>query len=205
MGSTFIHPHSTDANRLLRQAGSSRAAVAALMGVTPQALTNYMSGRRRPPADLPDALEASVGPDLATQIVATIPDTGTQGGQAILRLLDAGLMLAALAEELGVACSTVRLYLDGVRPVPAAMPAALTRLSSLEVAGRILAAVPGFRGRSWRVTWVLDADIRDYFTSLDRSWLVRFLEHRIAGRRVLCLIQKWLSAGVIRERGLDRQ
>jgi RNA-directed DNA polymerase len=55
------------------------------------------------------------------------------------------------------------------------------------------------------VNWVLDADIRDYFTSLDRSWLVRFLEHRIAGRRVLCLIQKWLSAGVIRERGLDRQ
>jgi group II intron reverse transcriptase/maturase len=48
-----------------------------------------------------------------------------------------------------------------------------------------------------RVNYVLDADIRDYFTSLDWSWLVKFLEHRIADRRVLRLIQKWLSAGVI--------
>ncbi len=48
-----------------------------------------------------------------------------------------------------------------------------------------------------KVSWVLDADIRDYFTSLDWSWLERFLEHRIADRRVLRLIQKWLRAGVI--------
>src|SRR5262249_17301207 len=50
-----------------------------------------------------------------------------------------------------------------------------------------------------KVTWVLDADIRDFFTSLDHSWLVRFLEHRIGDKRVLRLIQKWLSAGVIEE------
>jgi group II intron reverse transcriptase/maturase len=48
-----------------------------------------------------------------------------------------------------------------------------------------------------RVGWVLDADICDYFSSLDHSWLGKFLEHRIADRRVLRLIQKWLSAGVI--------
>ncbi len=48
-----------------------------------------------------------------------------------------------------------------------------------------------------RVNWVLDADIRDYFTNLDQSWLVKFLEHRIADKRILRLIQKWLSAGVI--------
>jgi RNA-directed DNA polymerase len=48
-----------------------------------------------------------------------------------------------------------------------------------------------------KVSWVLDADIRDYFTSLDQSWLLKFLEHRIADRRVLRLIQKWLAAGVI--------
>ena len=50
-----------------------------------------------------------------------------------------------------------------------------------------------------KVNWVLDADIRDYFTSLDQSWLVKFLEHRIADKRVIRLIQKWLRAGVIED------
>jgi RNA-directed DNA polymerase len=44
-----------------------------------------------------------------------------------------------------------------------------------------------------KVNYVLDADIRDFFTGLGQSWLERFLEHRIADRRVLRLIQKWLS------------
>ncbi len=48
-----------------------------------------------------------------------------------------------------------------------------------------------------KVNWVLDADIRDFFTSLDHDWLVKFLEHRIADKRILRLIQKWLNAGVI--------
>src|SRR6266568_539271 len=50
-----------------------------------------------------------------------------------------------------------------------------------------------------KVNWVLDADIRDFFTSLDQSWLVKFLEHRIADKRVLRLIQRWLRAGVVEE------
>jgi group II intron reverse transcriptase/maturase len=50
-----------------------------------------------------------------------------------------------------------------------------------------------------RVNWVLDADIRDFFTSLDRVWLKRFLEHRIADRRVLRLIDKWLAVGVVED------
>jgi len=48
-----------------------------------------------------------------------------------------------------------------------------------------------------KVNWVLDADIRDFFTSLDLGWLEKFLGHRIADKRVLRLIRKWLSAGVI--------
>src|SRR6266496_5696626 len=52
-----------------------------------------------------------------------------------------------------------------------------------------------------KVNWVLDADIRDYFTRLDHSWLVKFIEHRIADERVLRLIQKWLKAGVVEEIG----
>jgi group II intron reverse transcriptase/maturase len=48
-----------------------------------------------------------------------------------------------------------------------------------------------------RVNWVLDADIRGFFDTLDHGWLVKFIEHRIADRRVLRLIQSWLSAGVL--------
>jgi RNA-directed DNA polymerase len=50
-----------------------------------------------------------------------------------------------------------------------------------------------------KVNWVLDADIRDFFTSVDRGWLERFLRHRIADERVLRLIGKWLAAGVMEE------
>jgi group II intron reverse transcriptase/maturase len=50
-----------------------------------------------------------------------------------------------------------------------------------------------------KVSWVLDLDFRDYFSSLDHQWLERFVEHRIADKRVLRLIQKWLAAGVIEE------
>jgi group II intron reverse transcriptase/maturase len=50
-----------------------------------------------------------------------------------------------------------------------------------------------------KVNWVLDADIRGFFDAIDHDWLVRFLEHRIADRRVLRLIQKWLRAGVLED------
>jgi len=50
-----------------------------------------------------------------------------------------------------------------------------------------------------RVNWVLDADIRDFFGRLDHVWLRRFLGHRIADKRVLRLIDKWLAAGVIED------
>jgi RNA-directed DNA polymerase len=50
-----------------------------------------------------------------------------------------------------------------------------------------------------KVGWVLDADIRDFFGQLDRAWLQKFLEHRIADQRVLRLISKWLNAGVVED------
>ena len=50
-----------------------------------------------------------------------------------------------------------------------------------------------------KVGWVLDADIRSFFTTLDHAWLKRFVEHRIADNRVLRLIEKWMSAGVIED------
>jgi RNA-directed DNA polymerase len=47
------------------------------------------------------------------------------------------------------------------------------------------------------VNWVLDLDIRGFFDSIVHGWLVKFIEHRIADRRVVRLIQKWLNAGVL--------
>jgi group II intron reverse transcriptase/maturase len=50
-----------------------------------------------------------------------------------------------------------------------------------------------------KVNYVLDADISDFFSKLDQAWLRKFLEHRIADKRVLRLIDKWLAAGVIED------
>jgi RNA-directed DNA polymerase len=50
-----------------------------------------------------------------------------------------------------------------------------------------------------RVNYVLDADIRGFFDAIEHEWLVKFLEHRIADKRVLYLIQKWLNAGVLED------
>src|SRR5947209_10516474 len=50
-----------------------------------------------------------------------------------------------------------------------------------------------------RVNWVLDLDVRGFFDNVSHEWLVKFLEHRIADRRMIRLIQKWLKAGVSEE------
>jgi len=50
-----------------------------------------------------------------------------------------------------------------------------------------------------KVDWVLDADIRGFFDAIDHEWLLKFVEHRIADRRMLRLIRRWLKAGVIED------
>ena len=50
-----------------------------------------------------------------------------------------------------------------------------------------------------KVNWVLDADIRGFYDAIDHGWLLKFLEHRIADKRILRLIRKWLKAGVIED------
>lgn len=50
-----------------------------------------------------------------------------------------------------------------------------------------------------KVSWVLDTDIRAFFDTLNHEWLVKFIEHRIADRRIVCLILKWPSAGVLED------
>jgi retron-type reverse transcriptase len=53
--------------------------------------------------------------------------------------------------------------------------------------------------RRKKVNWVLDLDVRGFFDNVSHEWLVKFVEHRIADRRVIRLIQKWLKAGVSEE------
>lgn len=55
-----------------------------------------------------------------------------------------------------------------------------------------------------KVSWVLDADIRKFFDSVDHEWMMRMLSHRIADNRVLRLVRRWLKAGVL-ESGEWRQ
>ena len=50
-----------------------------------------------------------------------------------------------------------------------------------------------------KINWVVDCDIRSFFDTVSRDWLVRFLEHRIGDKRVIRLIAKWLNAGVMED------
>jgi group II intron reverse transcriptase/maturase len=50
-----------------------------------------------------------------------------------------------------------------------------------------------------KVGWVLDADIRSFFDTIEHEWLVKFIEHRVGDKRVIRLIQKWLKAGVLED------
>src|ERR1700674_5479994 len=47
-----------------------------------------------------------------------------------------------------------------------------------------------------RVNWILDADIRNFFDRMSHDWILQFVEHRVADRRILGLIRKWMKAGV---------
>ena len=49
------------------------------------------------------------------------------------------------------------------------------------------------------VNYILDADIRGFFDTISHEWMLKFVQHRVADRRILRLIQKWLKAGVMEE------
>lgn len=50
-----------------------------------------------------------------------------------------------------------------------------------------------------QVNFIVDADIRSFFDTVNQEWLVRFVEHRIGDRRIIRLIRKWLRAGVLED------
>ena len=47
-----------------------------------------------------------------------------------------------------------------------------------------------------KVSWIVDADIKGFFDAIDHEWLLKFVAQRIADRRILRLLRKWLRAGV---------
>lgn len=50
-----------------------------------------------------------------------------------------------------------------------------------------------------KVNWLLDADVRSYFDTIDHEWMARFIEHRIGDKRLVRLLMKWLRAGVMED------
>jgi group II intron reverse transcriptase/maturase len=50
-----------------------------------------------------------------------------------------------------------------------------------------------------KVNWVLEADLKNFFGSLDHGWLLKFVEHRVGDPRIISLISRWLKAGVMEE------
>jgi group II intron reverse transcriptase/maturase len=47
------------------------------------------------------------------------------------------------------------------------------------------------------VNWVFEADLKNFFGSLDHGWLLQFIEHRVGDPRIISLIKRWLKAGVM--------
>lgn len=54
------------------------------------------------------------------------------------------------------------------------------------------------------VSWIYEADLRNFFGSLDHGWLLRFVQHRVGDPRILSLIRRWLKAGVLEEGVIER-
>lgn len=50
-----------------------------------------------------------------------------------------------------------------------------------------------------KVGWVFEADLKNFFGSLDHGWLLRFVEHRVGDPRIISLIRRWLKAGVLED------
>jgi group II intron reverse transcriptase/maturase len=50
-----------------------------------------------------------------------------------------------------------------------------------------------------KVNWILDADVQNFFGSVNQDWLVQFLEHRIGDKRIIRLIRRWLKAGILED------
>lgn len=56
---------------------------------------------------------------------------------------------------------------------------------------------------SKKVSWVYEADLKNFFGSLDHEWVLKFLQHRVRDPRIISLVRRWLKAGVMEEGRLE--
>jgi RNA-directed DNA polymerase len=54
-----------------------------------------------------------------------------------------------------------------------------------------------------KISWVLEADVKNFFGSLSHKWLLRFVEHRVGDPRLINLIRRWLKAGVMEDGAIN--
>jgi len=50
-----------------------------------------------------------------------------------------------------------------------------------------------------KTNYVVEADIKGFFDNVDHEWLIKFLEHDIADKRLIEIIKKFLKAGIMED------
>ena len=102
---------------------------------------------------------------------------------------------------LGVPCVTDRALQRSAAQVLSAMyeqdflPCSFGGRPGLSAHHALATLTEAIAGR--KVSWVLEADLKNFFGSLDHGWLLRFVEHRVGDPRLLSLIRRWLKAGIL--------
>jgi group II intron reverse transcriptase/maturase len=54
-----------------------------------------------------------------------------------------------------------------------------------------------------KVSWVFEADLKNFFGSLDHGWILKFVEHRVGDPRLISLIRRWLKTGIMENGQLE--
>jgi RNA-directed DNA polymerase len=158
-----------------------RGAAAGIDGVGWQ---DYEAGLERRLVDLHDRVHRGAYRALASRRVYIPKPDGRQRPLAVAALEDKIVQRAVLAVLNEIYEADFLGFSYGFRPERGQHDA----LDALAV---------GISSR--RVNYILDADIRSFFDTVDHEWLIRFLELRIGDRRILRLIRKWLKAGVLED------